>query len=1132
MVNFERRLVAHRGYIESYRADLGGNFIDPLQVFEESKSAIKDILNTRTVLRIRILLCLSVLFVKKTGEKEIFNSFYFCSKCERILSSYLIDSVLISCFNKIANAIEVFVRNGSGWTIDQISFIDLHVGRYRDLRGGCRTMNLPKKLSNKKALLSINCDDNLCFLYSIAAKLYPQKFNKKRPGSYKKYIKFFKTKTLTFPLPLTQIPVFETLNKININLFGYEENEIFPMHISKKKNAKEVDLFFYDSHYFLIESFNRLLSSKNKCLHYCKNCLNGFKRHTTLINHIKLCMLGEPQKTSIPSNRTLKFSNMAKMLSHPFCIFADFECMTQKIQTATPPTSQSFIVPIEKHVPISYAMLATNAFDVPIYHEYYCGVDAINHFLQTLKKVVKTLIRKMHEIVPMDRNSRIFNKDYCHLCNKKFLPGEIKVKDHYHWGHGEITGLAHRSCNLNFRATYYIPVVIHNFQNYDSHLILRNLPPEYAKKIKIIPTNMQKFLAFSLDEIKFIDSFQFLEASLDTLVNNLNESDHDFKIFNTFFKNFPHHKHLLKRKGIFPYSYFDSLDVLDERKLPPKHAFTNLLSGEINDSDYQHALNVFNSFKCHTFSDYLELYQNCDTVMLAEVFSSFRRTSLKYYKLDPVHFVTCAELSWNAGLKYSKIELELLGNVTDYIWFESQMRGGICFLGTRYAKANNHLLPSTYNSEMPQNYILALDANNLYGHVMSMPLPIGNFACLTSDEISNFNILNMRGDSSVGYILEVDLFYPPSLHASHNDLPLAVEHLDITYDMLSPYSRELCDKFNLKSTLPCKKLVPNFYEKRNYITHYMNLKFYMEQGLELKKIHKILSFTQAPFLKDYIAFNNEKRLNSTNNFEKSFFKKLNNSFFGKSCQNCRKKIDLRGVFCEDECKKILSSPLLDFFEIINENFTVFKLKKSNLCLNKPIYMGFSVLELSKLHMYNLYYLNFKKTYGNKCNLLYMDTDSLYLSIETNDIFRDLKNKFSHILDTSNFPTNHIMYSEENRGKLGYLKHETTLPIKEFIGLKAKMYAFVYGDTCKKTAKGVKKSCLKKLTSDTYKNILDSKSFLREKQISIMNKKHELNTVMQNKIGLSAYYDKKFVMDDGIFSNSYGHFENQINDNLD
>ncbi|GFQ91680.1 uncharacterized protein TNCT_710091 [Trichonephila clavata] len=172
--------------------------------------------------------------------------------------------------------------------------------------------------------------------------------------------------------------------------------------------------------------------------------------------------------------------------------------------------------------------------------------------------------------------------------------------------------------------------------------------------------------------------------------------------------------------------------------------------------------------------------------------------------------------------------------------------------------------------------------------------------------------------------------------------------------------------------------------------------------------------------------------------------------------NVRRKISIKGSLTVEGCKKNLSTPLLDYFEPINDSLTNFKMKIINLVLDKPIFIGFCVLELSKLQMYKLYYSHFKSYYGSKCELLYTDTDSIYMNIETEDVYKDLRRNFKSILDLSNFERNNPMFDDSNKGKLGLLKSETIQPIKEFIGLKCKMYAFNYGNTIKKTAKGIKK----------------------------------------------------------------------------
>ncbi|GFW08413.1 uncharacterized protein TNCV_3450711 [Trichonephila clavipes] len=206
-----------------------------------------------------------------------------------------------------------------------------------------------------------------------------------------------------------------------------------------------------------------------------------------------------------------------------------------------------------------------------------------------------------------------------------------------------------------------------------------------------------------------------------------------------------------ERKGVFPYSYFSNPEILNETCLPPKAAFfNNLSSTPVKDEDYDFALLVFRTFKCKKFADYLQLYQQLDVILLAEVFTSFRQKCLQFYKLDPCHFITAADLTWNAGLKYTKVELELFSDINMYLWIENSIRGGICFVGKRYALANNPFIPG-FNKHEEESYIIAVDANNLYGYAMSQPLPIGHFFWLTKDEVRNLDVFTLSSTDTVGY---------------------------------------------------------------------------------------------------------------------------------------------------------------------------------------------------------------------------------------------------------------------------------------------------------------------------------------------------------------------------------------------
>ncbi|GFQ68067.1 uncharacterized protein TNCT_451541 [Trichonephila clavata] len=431
----------------------------------------------------------------------------------------------------------------------------------------------------------------------------------------------------------------------------------------------------------------------------------------------------------------IKFSNFAKSSYHPFSIYTDFECMLIPISTSMPSTSTSFTCAVEQHVPYSYSMLCLDFNDRIIFHHYYCRDDAVENFLHKLKQLCSELLYKMHRILPMAKCDKPCSTK-CHICGKKFLKNDKIVRDHNHFT-SVFRGYAHNKCNLLYRKTFFIPVIIHNLRGYDSHLILQKLSSKYAKSISIIPVNSQNFTTFQIDQIKFLDSFQFLSTSLATLVENLVISNHSFPIFNEFYSN-EKNKFLLKRKGIFPYSYFSSPAVLNQTCLPLKEAFYNALTNShITNDEYNFAQLIFRSFRCKTFGDYLKLYQQLDVILLAEVFTSFRQKCMAYYNLDPCHFITAADLTWNAGLNFTKVELEIFTDANMYLWIENNIRGGICYIGKRYSCSNNPFVPETFDPKREESYIIAVDANNLYGYTMTQSLPINTESLYLEIRTSN-----------------------------------------------------------------------------------------------------------------------------------------------------------------------------------------------------------------------------------------------------------------------------------------------------------------------------------------------------------------------------------------------------------
>ena len=297
-----------------------------------------------------------------------------------------------------------------------------------------------------------------------------------------------------------------------------------------------------------------------------------------------------------------------------------------------------------------------------------------------------------------------------------------------------------------------------------------------------------------------------MAESLDSLVNNLPED-----AFNNLKRYYTGDKlSLVMRKGVYPYEYMDSLERLKETQLPPREAFYSRLNDEgISDEDYAHARKVWKTFKMKTVQDYHDLYNETDVLLLTDVFENFRDICIKNYKLDPAHYYTAPGLAWDAALKITEVELELLSDIGMLLMVEEGIRGGVSMISNRYGKSNNKYMGNKFNPSEPSKYITYLDANNLYGWAMSKPLPTHGFKWMKVNELKTWE--------KHPCILEVDLKYPKSLHDLHSDYPLAPERIEVN---------------------KVDKLIPNLWNKKKYVVYYENLKQYLSLGLKLTYIYR------------------------------------------------------------------------------------------------------------------------------------------------------------------------------------------------------------------------------------------------------------------------------------------------------
>ena len=443
---------------------------------------------------------------------------------------------------------------------------------------------------------------------------------------------------------------------------------------------------------------------------------------------------------------------------------------------------------IKKHLPSSIdakLVCIDNRFIVPT--KMFIGSNSIKEFIEWVfeqKKYCNEIIneyfnKKLKMTIEDEDNYQ--NSQNCWICNEKI--DDKKVRDHCHIT-GKYRGAAHSQCNLKLRIYRKLPIIFHNLEGYDEHLIFRELNNFKDIDIQVIPRTIERYVNIIVNNsIVFLDSLQFCKASLDSLAGNLEDND-----FKHILSEFPKDKlEILKRKDAYPYEWVDSYRKFIYPKLPPKESFYSSIDdekrgkgdGHIYNNQYSYLKNIWQEFGFKTFRDFHNHYLKKDVLLLADVFEKFVSTSLKYYNLDPCHYFSAPGLSWDGMLKMSKIESEKISNADMYLSIEKGMRGGIGYINKRFSKANNKYCPDNDRTK-PEKYITYLDMNNLYEYAMSEYLPYSGLKWVEVNNETINRVLNKSDNSLHGYFLEVDLDYPEELHDYHKDYPMAPEKQKMT----------------------------------------------------------------------------------------------------------------------------------------------------------------------------------------------------------------------------------------------------------------------------------------------------------------------------------------------------------------
>ncbi|KAL4132169.1 hypothetical protein QTP88_009376 [Uroleucon formosanum] len=816
---------------------------------------------------------------------------------------------------------------------------------------------------------------------------------------------------------------------------------------------------------------------------------------------------------------TLEFESWSKTQRHPFVIYADFEDLLVKCDGRNCESTTAF----QKHEPMSYGVNVKAADNIPIellnkfkiptsviiYRGSETRAEVAKHFVETVVEIS----RKLEDLLKTNIDIIISNEEQekhdktttCNLCKKDFTFFNDKVRDHCH-----LSGQFHQSIcnmyNLTLKTPKFVPCLLQNLSNYDAHFIAAELGYD-QKSITVIPNSEEKFISFSKYisnkfTLRFIDTCRFMASKLSTLATNLITPD--LKKFRETAKHFSNEDlKLVTRKVVYPYEFTEVWSKLKETALPPKEYFYSTLTEEhIKDEEYQHAIEVWNHFNCETLGEYSDLYLKIDVLLLADVFENFRDICLKTYNLDAAFYYTAPGLSFDVCLKYTSIKLELLADYDMLLMCEKGIRGGLTQASLRYAKANNY-----------KTLVFCTVRNNLYGWAMSEYMPYDDFKWV-EPTLNGLECLDET--SEIGRMYEVDIEYPQHLHDDHNDLPFLPNK-----------------SIPRGSKIP--KLMATLESKEHYIVHYRNLKQAMANGLKVKKVHRMLQFRQSPWLAKYINLNTEMRKKARHDFEKDFYKLMNNSVFRKTMESMRSRLKMELVTSEKRLQKLINRTTFKYCtDFENKSLTAVTMENKIIDFYKPIYIGFEMLEISKTLMFDYHYNVMKKFYGTRLSLMYTDTDSLIYYILTRDFYSDLKNNpiLLDRLDTSDLPNHHPCYMTVRKKVPGFFSDETEgRTMIEFVALRAKSYAFNIEGGEKIKAKGIRPHVVKHhMTLEDKKCLFGEEGIeLYRENVSIRSFNHQLRTISTKKLTYKSYDDKRVVLDDKIHTLAHGHYSLEDDD---
>lgn len=882
----------------------------------------------------------------------------------------------------------------------------------------------------------------------------------------------FYSATKIYPAMLPQL--HNQLRRFSLRIWSEYGNVIY----EKKYNMEYINILWANRKFKYIKSLSALLKEKSD-RQYCNLCKRMHKGSCK--QHIEPAPTEHIEVPEYPEGR------------HALVTYADFESIVLPNNEHAPSGYGLITIDKEKNKIYQYvrnAIETDNVLEKFIYNLFYIAekwaLDTIQYQMMVPGGVGDLILSGIGAAIAASKLAQTISKKlkrtyFCQICDE-----EVSDLEQYVVGVNFINGLHgrhHKECwedHKNSMVTYF-----HNFRGYDSHYVLQELMRDSRFKVTFLRgKSMEKFDIIHAStkskdghmiQITFKDTFNYLGTSIAKLVKQVQS-----------WKYTPEKDR--NSKGTFPYRWFDDVEKLRSRSLPPKEDWFNDITQSYVDP--APAIEIWNRENFRTFSEFHNYYMLTDVLQLADIFEEFRNTCLSQFNLDPIYFQGAPSFSWQLNLKINSDNMFLIKNAEIYNDIQANIRGGIAQCMHRYMETKDN------------ETILFLDVNSLYSKCMTYKLPTKFLGRL--DNLPE-NWMDLYDDGDECALLCVDLHYPKKYHDLHIAYPLA------------PH------KFN-------GRLCTTFLDKKKYLVHSKVLKFYVKEGLEITHFYYGYIFAQDAVLKNYVNSNIDKRRATESTPLKTLYKLLNNSLYGKTCEN-KYKYRKFEVYKEDNSifGKI-NTFLMDAknWLPINDEVLVEKSIKK-VVLDKPIQLGFSVLEFAKLEIYKFLFLIQEMMPQTEITPLYTDTDSIMIHFKHPHPEEIMYNnpEIRQYLDFDEVPEHWNVKTPGTLKQSGLWALETTDKILEFIGIRAKTYCYRTDKTTILKNKGITSTAVEveskqSLTMEHYRKVLFDNLEVRVQQNTIGSKKHKIITRKQTKLALSNNDEKRFICSDKITTIPFGY----------